>query len=64
MGEGMNPIQLIKYRFARSINIIGWRLVSRISRAMIAVNKVCMPSAPHHEEDGYDIGNVTMEVTE
>jgi hypothetical protein len=46
----MNQIQLIKYRFARSVNIIGWRLVSRISIAMIVVNDWCIEKKPQQEE--------------
>jgi len=47
-GGGM--IQQVKYRIAKHVNIIGWRLVSRISRAMIVVNDWCIEKKPQQEE--------------
>jgi len=43
-------IQQVKYRIAKHVNIIGWRLVSRISRAMIVVNEWCIEKKPQQEE--------------
>ena len=34
-------MQLVKYRIAMYVNIIGWRLISHISEAMVATNNWC-----------------------
>ncbi len=34
-------MQLVKYRIAMYVNIIGWRLVGYISKAMVNVNNWC-----------------------